>query len=256
MPKCLPESFFEALSNKLLKAGLPERQVHSFVENYREYPHDDHILFELFNDHQMPSDDCFRTLAEAQKIFEAHKKRKYSDELDFIDRYLTVPFCDVIAAKNVMKTVFGQTDANVDEAYYQDPDWLFISADSVSAFANYLKTKFSDLSLVWSIYRNTALLGLKKTQQRIDTVLELLGEDIGEKVIRNDLKGEAWLFYLWFTDPIGCIAYMLESGLTPENVLYLLECEPQFLFEYKEDRKLKYHHDQRYIDFVIQKYKS
>jgi len=225
--------------------------------NYRAYWNLDPAVFELFKDHQMPSDECFRTLEEAQKIFSSDSKRNNSsEELFYITRYLEVPYSNVIAAKQAMSKVFHRNAADIEDAYYQDPEWLFITADAVYAFADYLKTLFSDADLIWSIYKKAARLGLEKTQYRIETVFKCLGTEIGERVIQNDLENDAWLFYLWFTDPAACIEYMTECGLTPEKVLHLLECEPRFLFEYKEGRKNKYHHDQRYIDFVICKYNN
>lgn len=255
MSNFLTKDFFEELKTKLIEAGLSEQQARSFVLSYQEHSDHNPEPFEFFLNKQMPTDECFRTLEEAQKIFSAGtNKSEISEELSLISRYLVVPYSNVVVAKQAMSEVFPSNSAEIEDAYYQDPEWLFITADSVYAFAEYLKTRFSDTDLIWSIYRKAALLGLEKTKHRIDTVLERLGVEIGEKVIRNDIKGDAWLFYLWFTDPAGCIEYMLECGLSPEKVLYLLECEPQLLFEYKEDRKLKYHHDQKYIDFVIHKY--
>ena len=156
--------------------------------------------------------------------------------------------------KRTMSINFNCSEEEVNTAYYQAPEWLFITEKSVKDFAAFLKSKFDDPELLWAIYKKAALLGLEKTQYRINSVLNVLGLEIGEKLIRNDLQGGAWLFYLWFTDPIACIKYMMECGLTPEKILYLLDCEPDFLFEYKEERKLKYHHDQVYIDSVILKY--
>lgn len=257
MSNTLPERFFEELTTKLNAAGLPNHQVHSFVEQYCEYQAYDSSSFELFENHQMPSDDCFRTLAEAQKIFASNTDRtEYTTELTAPIRYLEIPYCNVSAAKTTMMECFGCNESDVEVAYCQDPEWLFITEDAVNAIADFLKTRFFDRVLIWSIYKKAALLGVEKIQYRINTVMEMLGTEIGEKVIRNDLRGDAWLFYQWFTDPVGCIEYMLECGLTPAKILVLLENEPHFLFEYKEGRKLKYHHNQEYIDCVISKYRN
>ena len=255
MITCLPECFFEELSSKLNATGLPEHQVRSFVERYREYQVYDPSSFNLFKNHQIPSDDCFKTLAEAQKIFSADiNKSEYTKELDFISRYLEVPYSTVVATKQEMTECFACSSDDIEDAYYQSPEWLFITVDTVKPFADFLHSKFHDSELIWSIYKKAAPLGLEKTQYRINRVLEILGPVIGEEVIRNDLQEDAWLFYLWFTDPVGCIEYMRERGMTPEKILNLLKHEPRFLFEYKEDRKLKYLHDQEYIDYVINKY--
>lgn len=251
----LPYSFFDELATKLNGAGLPVHQVESFVQRYREVQNYDPVSFELFRDHQIPSADCFRTLAEAQRIFVSRTDRtRSSTELLCIVRYLEIPYSCVLTARKTMTASFDRSNADIDNAYLQDPEWLFITADLVEAFASFLNAKFSDRELVWNIYKKAALLGLEKTQGRINNILELLGPEIGEEVIRNDLYGDAWLFYRWFTDPVGCVEYMLECGLTPKKVQFLLDNEPDFLFEYKEGCKHKYNHNQAYIDMVIRKY--
>ena len=255
MSGMLPKIFFEELTSKLTAAGLPEEQVNSFVYKYQLNQNYDPDYFEIFENHRIPSDDCFRTLEEAQKIFAANiDKSGYSTELSFIRRYLEIPYSQVVETKRSMAENFNLGEEEVNMAYYQAPEWLFITEKTVADFAVFLKSKFDDLDFVWAIYKKAALLGLEKAQYRINSVLELLGVESGEKLIRFDLLGGAWLFYPWFTDPVTCIRYMLERGLTPEKILYLLECEPDFLFEYKEDRKLKYHHDQEFIDSVILKF--
>ena len=251
----LTECFFEELASKLSAAGLSEYVVRSFVERYREYQAYDPSNSDLFRNHQIPSDDCFRTLAEAQKIFSGDtNKSKYLAELNSISRYLEIPYSTVIATKQKMAECFICSTNDIEDAYYQSPEWLFITVDTVKPFSDFLHDRFCDSELAWSIYKKAALLGLEKTEYRINRVLEILGPVIGEEVIRNDLKGDAWLFYLWFTDPVGCVEYMAERGMTPEKILNLLKHEPQFLFEYKEGRKKKYLHDQEYIDCVINKY--
>lgn len=253
MSNSFPEIIFKELTSKLRAAGLPERQVQSFAEQCLGYRDSNPAYFELFKNHQMPSDDCFKTLAEAQKIFASKSDgEKDSKELDFIDRYLKTPYSDVLCAKSAMSDKFGCGESDIDAVYAQDPEWLLISADSVNAFAAFLGTKFSDSELIWSIYKEAALLGLEETQRRINKVLALLGVEIGEKVIRNDLQGDAWLFYRWFTDPVGCIGYMLEHGMTPEKVLKVLKQEPQLLYVYKETREWEHKYLPESVNSMMQ----
>lgn len=257
MPNNYSEEFFEVLTSRLRTAGIPNGQTQLFVERCREAAECGLLSADIFLDGRLPEDDCFRTLAEAQRIFELNTGiSEYVKELDPIERYLMVPYGDVLEAKRAMSEAFNQSEDEVEAAYAQGPEWLFISADSVKEFASFLNAEFPDSRFVWDIYKNAALLGPDCAQYRIKRVLEMLGRDIGEMVIQNDIQGDAWLFYRWFTDPVGCIEYMLECGLTPEKVYNLLEKEPSFLFEYKEDRKQKYNHDQEYIDAVIGRYRG
>lgn len=253
MPNRLPNNIFRELFSKLRAAGLPERQAQTFAEQccgYRDY---NPAYFELFKNQQMPSDDCFRTLAEAQIIF-ASKTDSGNDsqELDFIDRYLNVPYSVVVEAKTEIAGSFGVDGSSVEAVYAQAPEWLLITADSVKAFASFLHTQFRDPDLIWSIYKEAALLGLEKTQYRIDNILDLLGAEIGEMVIRNDLQGESWLFYRWFTDPVGCIRYMLECGLTPDKIQIILQQEPRLLYVYKETRAWEHKYLPEVVDSMMQ----
>lgn len=262
MTNCLPNNIFGELFSKLRAAGLPEGQAQTFAERccgYRDY---NPAYFELFRNQQMPSDDCFRTLAEAQVIF-ASKTDSGNDsqELDFIDRYLNVPYSDVVEVKKEIARSFDVDDSSVEAVYAQDPEWLLITADSVKAFSDFLHSQFRDPDLMWSIYKEAALLGLEKTQYRIDNVLDLLGAKIGEMVIRKDLQGEAWLFYRWFPDPVGCIRYMLECGLAPDKIQIILQQEPRLLYVYKETRAWEHKYlpevvdsMMHFMDSTIQKY--
>lgn len=253
MPNRSPDTIFGKLFSKLRAAGLPERQAQTFAEQccgYRDY---NPAYAELFKNHQMSSDDCFRTLAEAQSIFTSESDGDNdSQELECIDRYLNVPYSDVVKARKEIAGSFGVDGSIVEAVYAQDPEWLLITADSVKAFASFLHTQFRDPDLIWSIYKEAALLGLEKTQYRIDNVLGLLGATIGEMVIRNDLQHGAWLFYRWFTDPVGCIRYMLECGLTPDKIPLILQQEPQLLYAYKEIHAWEHDHLPEVVDSMMQ----
>lgn len=254
MPNSLPDSIFREMISKLRAAGLPDRQAQSFAEECCGYRDLDRAYFELSENLQLPSDDCFKTLAEAQKIFASKDRGKYSRELDLVEKYLKVPYGDVLSAKDAMCAVFGCSKEEIEEIYAQDPEWLLVSADSVRDFSDFLSTRFADPELGWSVFRNAAFLGLEKSEQRISAVLELLGPEHGEAAIREDARGYGWLYYRWYTDPVGCIAYMLQCGLTPDKIPNILRQEPVLLYAYKEIRTWAYNHDQEYIDKTIQKY--
>ena len=74
-------------------------------------------------------------------------------------------------------------------------------------------------------------------------------------MIRTDAEAGQWIYWGYYSDPVGCIAYMQECGLTPEKILELIEKEPNLLYMYKIDRRLSYDHNQEYIDRIIQRYK-
>ena len=247
----LTENYFNELTSKLCAAGIPEQEAGNFVEGYRENLACGGEVYDCFKEKAMPSDECFRTLTEAVLL-----SGTSGADLSVLDiaNYLAIPYQNVTDAKKAIGKSFGRSVDEVEKDCYFEAEWLLLSADTVREFAAYLNSTFSDKVLVWAIFTKAALLGFEIAQQRIQAVITLLGIDIGEKVIRNDVRGRAWLFYRWFTDPIACLEYMLECRLTPEKVLQLLEREPDILYEYKEGRKLKYHHKQDYIDFIIRRF--
>ena len=138
--------------------------------------------------------------------------------------------------------------------YCDDEAWLFVTADSVSVLADYLKSVFTDADLAWKVFQKAALLGAEKSKERIAAVLNMLGEEIGRKVIRTDINDSGWLFYRFYTDPVGCIDYLKKCGLTPERVLDIMEHDSYILYMYKEGCRPKYNHDQERIDILIQRY--
>lgn len=74
-------------------------------------------------------------------------------------------------------------------------------------------------------------------------------------MIRADGEENCWLFYSCYTDPVACIAYMKESGLSPENILTCIRKEPDILYMYKQGQAASYGHNQEQIDATIQRYR-
>ena len=251
----MPENLFREFVSKLIAVGLPEHKARIFAEECYGYRNLDRAYFEFPVKQELPSDDYFRTLSEALKIYEAnHRTYDRSWELPDMEQYLQRPYSDVIAAKKAIAENFRLCEPEIEAVYAKDQNWLLISADSVNEFAAFLRDKLHEPELMWTAYQLGAFLGLRGTQQRMEQVLELLGEEVGWQVIRNDAKNDGLLYYCWFTDPIGCIAYMLECGLTPDQIRRVLEEAPMLLYWFKEYRKRSYGHDQEYIDRTIRKY--
>lgn len=254
MSNIFPDNIFQEMIAKLIEAGIPDVQAQVFAEECCGYRALNRAHFELSKELRLPSDDCFRTLAEAQKIFAAKERGEFSRELHNIEKFLKMPYSEVIAAKKAMSESFGCSESDMEAVCAESSEWLLITTDSVKDFAAYLGGKFTDPELCWTIYKEAALLGLEKTEQRINAVFELLGPEHGEAAIREDAHGYGWLYYRWYTDPIGCIGYMLQCGLTPDKIPNILKQEPVLLYFYKEIRTLSYNHDQKYIDQTIKKY--
>lgn len=254
MSRILSDEFVTELNSKLISCGLSPKQVESYVGFCcRQFQQDEqNNLWEMF-----PSDKCLNTLAEAQRVISSTATSKLvSHELSDFDIYqfLQIPCEEWQSAKAEIAECFDRSEAEVDTMYCDDEAWLFVTADSVSALADYLKSVFPDADLAWKVFQKAALLGAEKSKERIAAVLNMLGEEIGHKVIRTDINDSGWLFYRFYTDPVGCIDYLKKCGLTPERVLDIIEHDSYILYMYKEGCRPKYNHDQERIDILIQRY--
>ena len=229
--------------------GLSGEQAEQYAKYVAEaYEERSRMEYDRF-----PEENCLQTLKEAQRICAGRSKGE-TLSAHMIDRFLRVPCEQWQMAKTAVSQYFGCGEDAVDRLYSENEEWLLVSAASASALAEQLLALF-DADLSWRIFRNAALLGTEAAMTRISAVLDLMGEEFGGKVIRVDAEADGWLFYRYYSDPVGCIAYMKTCGLTAEGILKAVQNDPLVLYLYKEDRRVSYNHDQSYIDSIIQKYK-
>ena len=247
--KHLSDEFLAALRKLIQDCGLSGEQAEQYAKYVAEaYEERNRMEYDRF-----PEENCLQTLKEAQRICAGRSKGE-TLSAHMIDRFLRVPCEQWQMAKTAVSQYFGCGEDAVDRLYSENEEWLLVSAASASALAEQLLALF-DADLSWRIFRNAALLGTEAAMTRISAVLDLMGEEFGGKVIRADAEADGWLFYRYYSDPVGCIAYMKTCGLTAEGILKAVQNDPLVLYLYKEDRRLSYNHDQAYIDKIIRKYK-
>lgn len=249
--KHLSEAFIAELRKLIQSCGLAENQVASYLEYCREkYEANEKIDYSI-----LPSKNCLETLKEAQRIASGRPETYKLDEYT-IDQFLRIPCDQWQSAKNAMMECFGCTKETVDDLFVENAEWLTLTADEVYDAADYLEATFSDNNLSWKIFCRGVLFGVEeRIKSRTAAILDLLGEEFGRKVIRIDTEANQWIYWGYYSDPVGCLAYMLECGLSPEKILELIEKEPNFLYMYRIDRRLSYDHNQEYIDRIIRKYR-
>ena len=248
--KHLGEDFLAELKKMIQGCGLSEKQA----EVYAQYCQ---TCFEEKEQAQygvLPSDKGLETLKEAQKITLGISGASELDEYD-IKRFLQVPCDQWQSAKAAIAKHFSCNNAAVDALFYEDSKWLTLTADDVCEVADYLHTTLFDRDLSWRVFRRGILFGKEVITSRVTAVLDMLGAEFGLKVIHADAEANCWLFWDYYSDPVGCIAYMKECGLTSEQILTVIQQDPNFLYMYKKGRKLSYGHDQEYLDTIIRKYK-
>lgn len=247
--KHLSEDFLSELRKRIKECGLSAKQA----ESYAQYCQ---IRFKLEEQERygtLPADNCWETLKEAQRIV-LGCERSYELNDYTIDGLLQISCDQWKLTKETIMKCFGCNEENIEELFNKDEEWLFVSPDSVNELAVYLKKTFSETSIAWKIFQRAGLLGVNISKSRIDAVLDMLGEEFGKKAICADAERNTWILYRYYTDPVGCIAYMKECGLTPEQILKIVQQDPDILYFYKEGRRLSYNHNQEYIDRIIRKY--
>ena len=247
--KSLSDDFIAELKILIESCGLSAKQA----ESYADYCRRQYETAEQMEYGTLPDDKCLETLKAAQRI--AAQKPEYHELQDgTIDRLLRIPCDKWQAAKTAIMECFGCGKEAVDTLFQEEEEWLFISEDSVFALADCLKAALSDKNAVQKVFPRAALLGVDTVKSRIIAVMDMLGEEFGKKVICADAEEGGWLFWRYYSDPVGCIAYMKDCGLTPEKILTVIRKEPCILHMYKEGRKLSCGHDQERIDHVIHRY--
>ena len=247
--KHLSEDFLAELKGMIRNCGLSEKQAEGYAQFCQE-------RFEEAQQAQygvLPSDQGLETLKKAQEIVSgitgASELSEYS-----IDRFVRIPSDQWQSAKAAIVKCFGCDDATVDALFREDPDWLTLTENVVCESAGYLHATLSDRDLSWRVFRRGILFGKEMIMSRIAAVLDMTGAEYGLQIIRADAEAGGWLFWDYYSDPVGCIAYMKECGLSPERILTVIEEMPNFLYQYKKGRKTGYGHDQEYIDSIIRKY--
>lgn len=247
--KCLGEDFLAELKTRIQSCGLSGVQA----ESYADYCRSQYELQEQERYGILPADEFLQTLKEAQRIAAGRGDNFELNEYA-VSRFLQVSCAQWQAAKRAMTECFGCSKETVDKLYGEDEEWLLLPADTVYALADCLNKAVSDRDIAWKIFRQGALLGEEAFKSRMDAVLNLLGEDLGKRVICADAEENVWLFYRFYSDPVGCIAYMKECGLTAGKILEVVQKDAYILHMYKEGRKRSYNHDQDQIDAVIRRY--
>ena len=247
--KSLPDDFVAELKRRMEACGLSPKQAESYADFCRsKYEPAEQTEYGI-----LPDESCLETLKAAQQIVsrkpECHELHDYT-----IHRLLQVPCGRWQAAKAAIMECFGCSKEAVDALFQEDEEFLFLSEDSVYALTDCLKAVLSDPNTAWKVFPKAALLGADTVKSRIAAVMDLLGEEFGKQAIRADAEEGEWLFWRYYSDPVGCIGYMKEWGLTPEKILTVIQNEPYILHMYKEGRKLSYGHDQERIDHIIRRF--
>ena len=243
------KAFLEELSIKLAACGLSDRSVSTFVSLYRM-----ELTLGLcpeikFENNTIPSENCFKTLSEAQRILSSKGNLENIPPLE-IHAYLKRPYEKVERTKSAIQIHTGWTAQELDELF-STPEWLLIDDASVHQFFAWLKDNYTD-KLPAKIYKKAALIGLEETQRRIHAITDLLGPDKCYELIQLEANRYGWLFYGYKTDPVDCVKFLMgEKNLSAEKVIEILNIEQDLFYHYNNFRK---HRDLDTLNRLMNKY--
>lgn len=240
----LPDAFVAELTARAEACGLSSAQA----EAYGKYCREGYALGEEAALGVFPSAECFQTLAEAVRILSA-KSENWDLSGEMTARLLQTPSGQWQRAQKAMTVCFGCSDDAVTAVFREDVNWLFVTADSVSDFAAYLKHLFSGEE-AWRVYQNAVFVGLDTTRSWFGAVRDILGQDAGLEMLRP--AGDfCWPFSPYCPDPAGFLVYMKRFTLTPGQLRAALQEAPQLLTLYEERRSPACLYDQAQLDTLI-----
>ncbi len=254
------KDWIDELQEKLYDCDLIPMTVHQYISEYRaELKNGLYPEIRLKNN-TLPSDECFHTLKEVQRIlldkYKKNHKFNYVLTSQHISKLLSIPYSSVTSTQDMLSYCCDLSIERIHKMYEDNIDWFFVKSSSVSALYDSLKEKFEDVSLVNRLVQKSILLGKETAIKRISDTVETLGYEYGLVLLNLEARrSDGWLFYGLYNDPIGCLHYMKdEMKLSPKTIIHIIRCEPLILYAYKEVKNSLYAHDQKHIDETISKY--
>lgn len=219
---------FSLLLEKLTTAGVSKDLAEEYVWFIRRWNRKDINLGRIKPETLLPKDECLQTVIEVQRILASLSvNKKHPRELGVFElcRYLEVPDAQWKQAKRFIAEFYGKESTAVDSLYESNEGWLLKHSEELLDVALSLNAFFyCDSDLAWMVFQHAGLLGREETERRISTLFELLGPEDGIKLIRFDLHRDNWIFYSHNCgNPVGCIAYLKQCGLSTEQIFALLE---------------------------------
>lgn len=241
------------LKEKLLTAGLSEEQADEYVWFTQRWNRIDIKLGAIKEKDILPSDECFRTLAEAQRIVLASAMNKTNPRelhVTEIQRFLCIPDAQWKEAKCTIAKFFNKSESAVDLIYDTDEGWLLKTAEEcldAAFYVNYLCQ--GDERVAWKLYGYAGLIGREKLEKNTEAIFELLGPEDSFKLIKTDVFSGNWLFNRYdLANPRRCVTYLKQCGLSNAQILELLSNEGYILLLFNSTKALPK------VDQIIRKF--
>lgn len=247
-----------------LKAKFDQYDLWDVAERfYKDYKMDvrSDLMPEVrFEEHALPTDDCFKTLVAARNAMRVKRPsdyKKYFDQLT-VKKLLQTPYTQVIEAATAICRFTGFTEDSVCKWYEGYTDMFFVTKKTVNEFAEYISDLF-DVQICKALFREAIVLGVDEAKRRVDGLIAHTGVYAKEILYNQYIKvpGNTYLFYPYYTDPVDAIAHLREN-FDEETTAHILVSDTWYLYVYKHKAyhdAPHYNHDHKYISDLIDTYK-
>ena len=229
---------------------------------YRDYKLDvcSGIVPEVrFDDHKVPSDDCFKTLLAARNSLKAKEPVKYKDLFDqlAVKKLLQIPYAQVLETAAAICKYTGFSE-NVVFKWYEDKlEMFYVTKEMVNELVQYISSLF-DERVCKAAFKDAILIGVDEAKRRIDGLISYTGKFAQEIMYFLYLKnpGNSYLFYPYYTDPVEAIVH-LRKYFDEETTAHILISDQWYLYVYKDKAyhsSSHYNHDHEYIAKLVAAY--
>lgn len=242
---------FAKLEEKLKNSGVPEGIAHKYVIFYERG-----LMPELaFENDEIPSDECFKTLSEVCDILS--KKSPESLTKFLIKNVLSIPYSQVETVGNILKTFFQNHKEDVDRIYKENERIYYFTAYEIEYLCKLIADYISDEDRIWQVFVKAVDIGLYHTEQRIEAIVDAVGEQRAAEII-YEATVNGWLLYPYYTDPVEAVKYLM-TMFDEQTICRVILENPEYLYLYKEDGFIESSEQkeirEQEIQVILEKYK-
>ncbi len=244
-------NYFKTLKEKLISAGIPE----DIAKRYSSY-YERGLMPELvFDNDEMPSDDCFKTLSQAYDLF--YKNRPDPINQFEIKSILSVPHSQVEASQKRMVELFPEHSEDILGLYNKEIQVFYLRPDEVAYLYDLISYYIPKDEKLWQVFKVSVKVGVFYTESRFEAVEDAVGKDHASQVIYESVT-KGYLLHPYYTDPIAAFKY-LKSMFDEQTTAKIVLENPEYLYLYKDEYYIELPHQKqerkKEIQEIIEKYK-
>ena len=209
-----------------------------------------------FENDEISSDDCFKTLSAVCDALLKNSPESLTKLL--IKNILDVPYSQVESVRNIIESNFPNHNEDVAQLYKEKFEEIYYrTVDETEYLCKLIKGYISDEDKTWQVFVKAVAVGIYRTEQCIEIVVDAVGEQRAPEVIYESTVN-GWLLYPHYTDPVEAIKYLM-TMFDGETICKVIMENPDYLYLYKEDGFIEFPEQKekrnQEIHAIIEKYK-